>query len=162
MAIRLPLMLLAVASAAPEPPPLASPAEPRPLDAPSSPQYIDDTGDQGIQWGACNFNSSVPIECGSLKVPFDYTNPKAGTLDLSLSKIAAVNEPFKEGILFNFGGPGSEAVETLGLLAPRLLKCGHRSSVRGHCGFIPQEHERGKTDTWQHDRRPALPLWRGT
>lgn len=75
-----------------------------------------------IQWGECDFNASVPIECGSLGVPLDYTDPASGTLDLSLSKVAAVNEPFKGSILFNFGGPGFEAIKTLGSLAPKLLK----------------------------------------
>lgn len=75
-----------------------------------------------IEWGQCDFNVSVPIECGNLGVPLDYTDPAAGTLDLSLSKVAAVNEPFKGSILFNFGGPGFEAIKTLGSLAPKLLK----------------------------------------
>ena len=119
MILHLPLTLLAVASAAlAKPSPRASAHTPR-----------NDTGAPGIQWGQCAFDASVPIECGSLEVPLDYTDPEAGTLDLSLSKVAAVNKPFKGSILFNFGGPGYEAIETLGGLAPLLLKYGPRPRV---------------------------------
>lgn len=110
MSYRQPLTLLAVATAVL--------AKPSPLIA----SRQDNTTHNGIQWGECDFNASVPIECGRLGVPLDYTDPGAGTLDLSLSKVAAVNEPFKGSILFNFGGPGFEAIKTLGSLAPQLLK----------------------------------------
>ena len=86
-------------------------------------------GDQGLsslQWGECWFSESVPIAtpilCATLDVPLDYTKPEAGTLNLSLSKVQAVNEPVLGSILLNFGGPGYEAVQTLRLLEDLLLK----------------------------------------
>lgn len=116
MTIRRPLALLAAASTAvAKPPPLAATLSPR----------SNDTGAGAIQWGECDFEATVPIECGSLQVPLDYTDPEAGTLDLSLSKVAAAEGPSKGSILMNFGGPGYEAIETLGKQGSLLLKYGH-------------------------------------
>jgi hypothetical protein len=79
----------------------------------------------GITWGSCPFADKVPgpIECGTLKVPLDYTNPESGDMvELKLSKVPASNGPSKGSILFNFGGPGYEAIMTLGVIKPQLLE----------------------------------------
>ncbi|SPO01895.1 related to hydrolases or acyltransferases (alpha/beta hydrolase superfamily) [Cephalotrichum gorgonifer] len=85
-----------------------------------------------IQWGGCDFEGPLPVQCGTLGVPLDYTDPSANqTLDLSLSKVAAVNEPFKGSILFNFGGPGYPAVESLAALGELLhnMTGGHHDLI---------------------------------
>lgn len=78
-----------------------------------------------IQWGACNateVGSSVPIVCGNLEVPLDYTEPSSNaTLTLQLARVPASSQPSKGSILFNFGGPGATGRGTLGLLGPALL-----------------------------------------
>lgn len=86
------------------------------------PTVRDDAGSQSIQWGDCDFEVSDSIHCGSLDVPRDYTDDSEGTLQLSLTKVAAVNEPSMGTILVNFGGPGNDATEMLGDFAELLLK----------------------------------------
>lgn len=62
-----------------------------------------------IQWDAeCSVNATIPAECAIFRVPLDYDDTGAGTLDLDLIKIQATQEPVLGSILFNFGGPGAE------------------------------------------------------
>jgi hypothetical protein len=78
-----------------------------------------------MKWGACNeteVDSTVPIECGNLSVPLDYTEPNSNaTLNLELDRVPAAVQPSKGSILFNFGGPGATGRDNLALLAPLLL-----------------------------------------
>lgn len=107
MALRTLLSLLAASSAG-----LATPLAAR------------DDGDntKAIKWGDCKFPAQGHVECGSLGVPLDYTDPDGEKLGLSLAKVPAANEPSKGSILMNFGGPGNEAIKKLGTAAPLLLK----------------------------------------
>lgn len=81
-----------------------------------------------IQWRPCVFPSlnTKPIECGSLSVPLDYTNPFSNeTVTLALIKSPARNPTSaennkKKSILLNFGGPGYEAVQSLNFIADKL------------------------------------------
>ena len=69
-----------------------------------------------IEWGDCEegeFNTTLPIQCASIKVPLDYTAPNSTTFDLGLVKIPATKQPSRGSILFNFGGPGEEARQSL-------------------------------------------------
>ncbi|KAK4665314.1 hypothetical protein QC763_400860 [Podospora pseudopauciseta] len=75
-----------------------------------------------ISWAPCNFNVSGDpladqIDCGSLVVPLDYTDPTSNeTLTLSLLRSKAVSPSAtgnKKSMLFNFGGPGYPARTTL-------------------------------------------------
>ncbi|CEJ90882.1 hypothetical protein VHEMI06634 [[Torrubiella] hemipterigena] len=65
------------------------------------------TGD--IKWSPCNFaNETVPIYCGKLTVPLDYTKKNStDVIELDLQRIPASKCAKKGSILFNFGGPGS-------------------------------------------------------
>ncbi|KXX73109.1 Tripeptidyl aminopeptidase [Madurella mycetomatis] len=79
----------------------------------------------GIEWGPCDFENagSNPIDCGTLAVPLDYTNPGSNeTLTLALIRSRApVNRTTgRRSILFNFGGPGYEAVQALNGIADLL------------------------------------------
>lgn len=109
MAFRPLLSLLAAASAG-----LATPLAAR-----------DDSGSsKGIEWAKCK-DADVPgknVECATLDVPLDYTDPDCEKLSLSLAKVPAAEQPSKGTILMNFGGPGHEARESLGSGAPLLLK----------------------------------------
>jgi hypothetical protein len=66
-----------------------------------------------IQWGPCaegEFNTSLALQCGTLRVPLDYTQPNSSrTLDLEIVKIPAAVQPSKGSIQLNFGGPGLAA-----------------------------------------------------
>ncbi|KAL8843503.1 MAG: hypothetical protein Q9170_000007 [Blastenia crenularia] len=60
-----------------------------------------------INWFPCTQNGSLPLTCGILTVPLDYTDTTANApLNLQLVKISAVKQPKKGSILFNPGGPG--------------------------------------------------------
>ncbi|KAL8833591.1 MAG: hypothetical protein Q9170_004174 [Blastenia crenularia] len=59
-----------------------------------------------IDWFPCTQNGSLPLTCGTLTVPLDYTDPGCNsTLKLQLTKVSAVKQPKKGSILFNPGGP---------------------------------------------------------
>ncbi|KAI0382532.1 alpha/beta-hydrolase [Hypomontagnella monticulosa] len=71
-----------------------------------------------LQWGPCNKTevpSDVPVECSTLFVPLDYTEPDSSeTLGLDLVRVPAPVKPSKGGILFDFGGPGGTGRNVIG------------------------------------------------
>ena len=67
-----------------------------------------------IEWHACEGSFPIPVSCGSVLVPLDYTEPQSQeSLNLTLFKTHAVKEPFKGSILTNFGGPGVSGLTEL-------------------------------------------------
>lgn len=72
-----------------------------------------------IQWSPCGdlgFNETVPLSCGSLTVPLDYTEPDSGeTLDLQILKVPALKQPSKGSVFVNFGGPGASGIADIAL-----------------------------------------------
>lgn len=70
-----------------------------------------------IQWrGSCNLTSYPTLVCGTLDVPLDYTESNSSkTLTLDIAKWPATKKPVSEPIIFNFGGPGVNSFEGLGL-----------------------------------------------
>lgn len=68
-----------------------------------------------IQWGTCadNFESAVPVDCGTLLVPLDYTVSSNETYTLELLRAPAPVQPAKGSIVLNFGGPGEVGRATL-------------------------------------------------
>ena len=82
-----------------------------------------------IQWHACGdtetelkelYTVPLPIECATLPVPLDYTNPKAGKLDLDLLRVKAIKEPVLGSVLFDSGGPGGSNVNAVAALSAQL------------------------------------------
>jgi hypothetical protein len=72
-----------------------------------------------VEWGPCDereFNTTLTLECGVVKVPLDYSDPNSTTFDLEIVKIATLVKPSKGSILHNFGGPGLESRQSLILL----------------------------------------------
>ena len=60
-----------------------------------------------VDWAPCKQNASLPVTCGSLAVPLDYTNASSQEkLTLELVRREAKKQPKKGTILFNSGGPG--------------------------------------------------------
>ncbi|KAG5205921.1 Tap domain-containing protein [Trichophyton interdigitale] len=86
-----------------------------------------------VSWGPCDIaNATLPIQCGTLGVPLDYTDSKSNeTLNLQLLKVPAINGPSKGSILFNFGGPGLGARANLAGAAKILqtLTGGHHDLI---------------------------------
>ncbi|KAK3387390.1 TAP-like protein-domain-containing protein [Podospora didyma] len=98
---------------------------------------------QTISWGPCSFPNlgSSPIECGILFVPVDYTSPALNeTFGLPLFRSRATKPvtPSKGSILFNFGGPGYEAVQSLNSLAD-FLHLGVVNTLRFSCFDTPAD-----------------------
>lgn len=84
-----------------------------------------------LNWAPCDLDFpqslqdaiTVPIDCATLKVPLDYTNPKDGrTLDLQLVKVNATQGPRKGSVIFNPGGPGSSGVEEVAQQGPLYVE----------------------------------------
>lgn len=77
-----------------------------------------------IDWNECkdvDAKSNLTYQCSTLSVPLDYTNTSRGELDLQLLRVPAEQQPAKGSVLFNFGGPGAEARNTLVLQAEALM-----------------------------------------
>ena len=66
-----------------------------------------------IKWGECPAEiSPVPIpkgmQCGTLKVPLDYSAPDGKTIDIAVSRLASTKPDKRRGILVtNPGGPAA-------------------------------------------------------
>jgi len=86
-----------------------------------------------IEWAPCNddeFNTTLPVQCGSLPVPLDYTQASGETITLEVIRIPASIQPSKGSILFNFGGPGLPARDDLVTLGPVLQQYVTPSGIR--------------------------------
>jgi pimeloyl-ACP methyl ester carboxylesterase len=59
-------------------------------------------------WKACDDSTSTTVvQCSTLKVPYDYDNPSAGTFTLYVKKRPATNPSLRIGsMMVNPGGPG--------------------------------------------------------
>lgn len=55
-----------------------------------------------ITWEACG-----DLQCGSLEVPLDYSDPAAGTVTLALTRRVHTAKPYRGILLGNPGGPGA-------------------------------------------------------
>ncbi|KAF4466572.1 Tripeptidyl aminopeptidase [Fusarium albosuccineum] len=76
----------------------------------------------GLNWKTCDFDfpksmkdkMTFPADCATLKVPLDYTSLSTGReIDLNLFRIKATKSPFKGSILYNPGGPGESAIQSV-------------------------------------------------
>ncbi|KAI2616922.1 TAP-like protein-domain-containing protein [Hypomontagnella submonticulosa] len=72
----------------------------------------DDT--KGLQWGPCDLNTTLPVQCAKLAVPLDYTD-KSSTekLELDVIRYPAQKEPKRGSIMLNFGGPGQDGLTSM-------------------------------------------------
>jgi pimeloyl-ACP methyl ester carboxylesterase len=60
-----------------------------------------------IDWKACDGSTSTEVECGSIEVPFDYTDPEQGSFVLFVKKHNAASPADRIGsMMVNPGGPG--------------------------------------------------------
>lgn len=64
-----------------------------------------------LVWGPCpDFYAQDPtLQCATMPVPIDWDNPKAGTIDLALTRREATDPAARIGsLVFNPGGPGAD------------------------------------------------------
>ncbi|KEF51053.1 uncharacterized protein A1O9_12903 [Exophiala aquamarina CBS 119918] len=64
----------------------------------------------------------TPFDCAQLLVPLDYTNSQSPSLNLSLFRVNATEEPVLGSVLINFGGPGGTGAENLPVVAEEARK----------------------------------------
>lgn len=87
--------------------------------------------DEKIKWGDCDIDTAgLPVQCGKLKVPLDYTNDSSTTIDLELIKLSATKQPAPKGsILLNFGGPGGDGLNNFIANIPIQQPCVYDPSL---------------------------------
>ncbi|MEV0616470.1 alpha/beta fold hydrolase [Nonomuraea sp. NPDC050404] len=69
-------------------------------------------GKSGIAWKPCEEEPSV--ECGTVRVPIDWSKPDGRTIDLALARRKATDPAARIGsVLANPGGPGNSGVEDI-------------------------------------------------
>lgn len=85
-----------------------------------------------VEWSGCSPDdpavSDPGLECATLKVPVDYSDPDGDTTEIALSKLAATGETEKpETVLLNPGGPGAggRSLPYLGTANLSELATGH-------------------------------------
>lgn len=75
-----------------------------------------------IEWFSCEQNATLPVTCGTLTVPLDYTDLSSNkTLDLHLLKFNATKQPVQGSVLFNPGGPGDSSLDFLAGYAVEMM-----------------------------------------
>lgn len=71
----------------------------------------------------------MPVSCGTLNVPLDYTDQHSNaTLALELRRIPAAHGPSRGSILFNFGGPGDSGFADVAVFGDLLRVCVPRAT----------------------------------
>ncbi|MFD7074523.1 alpha/beta hydrolase [Nocardioides sp. NPDC059952] len=84
-----------------------------PVISPAGPAGAQDAPSDRITWDKCPAEiTPVPIpkgmQCGTLKVPLDYSDPDGKTIDIAVSRLASTKPDKRRGILVtNPGGPSS-------------------------------------------------------
>ncbi|WP_369371611.1 alpha/beta hydrolase [Promicromonospora sp. Populi] len=65
-----------------------------------------------VSWGECPTEVAAPgLECGTLDVPLDYSDPDGRTIEVAISRLASTNLDARRGVLLtNTGGPGGEGL----------------------------------------------------
>ena len=65
----------------------------------------------GLVWGPCDEEVGEALDCATLAVPLDYTDPAGETIDLALIRYPAVAAIREGAILLNPGGPGGSGFD---------------------------------------------------
>ncbi|KAM5344101.1 hypothetical protein ACJ41O_012638 [Fusarium nematophilum] len=111
----------------------------------------------GISWAPCNLDfpaemkekMTEPVDCATVKVPLDYTNPSSGDpIDIQLLRLKATKKPVKGSVLFNPGGPGGTGVDVVALHGAQ-----YRDALGGHfhlIGFDPRGTGRTLSFSCEH------------
>lgn len=100
----------ASAEPAPAPVPATAPGTPAPV-----PEITAST--DSIKWTRCGGG----LQCGTLAVPLDYTDPGKGMIELAIARRPADDTKRKQGVIFvNPGGPGGPATYSVPAFAQVL------------------------------------------
>ena len=64
-----------------------------------------------IQWIQCPVDAEPNLQCATLSVPLDWTNPSGQNLSLPIVRVPAKSEtPRNQTIFYNPGGPGGSGI----------------------------------------------------
>lgn len=100
----------------PSSPPSSDGAAPTPTDDLSIANRVD--------WGDCRKNDEYDVtgwQCGSVRVPLDYSSPGKGTVELVLTRKPARDQTTRIGSLVtNPGGPGASGIEAVHFLSDQI------------------------------------------
>ncbi|AOS62380.1 alpha/beta hydrolase [Actinoalloteichus hymeniacidonis] len=81
----------------------------------ASGQSEEEATGQEMQWDACPEDVSDPLaqlQCATVPVPLDYSDPDGEQIDLMISKLASGNPDQRRGVLMlNPGGPGGTGLD---------------------------------------------------
>ncbi|WP_225321099.1 alpha/beta fold hydrolase [Streptomyces luteolifulvus] len=69
----------------------------------------------GIDWHACADTDFQHMQCGSIRVPVDWSHPRAGSLTLTLVRRPADDQEHRQGTLLVNNGAGGSSIEQLRL-----------------------------------------------
>ncbi|MEF9906253.1 alpha/beta hydrolase [Streptomyces sp. P9-A2] len=91
----------------------------------------DRSGGTAIDWGRCEASGDTPApgeewQCGTLRVPLDWSEPDDGTIELALIRAKATGDDRLGSLLFNFGGPGGSGVSMMPSYATTASKLRER------------------------------------
>lgn len=67
-----------------------------------------------LQWATCE--SEPSLECATLLVPMDYSNPQGGTINVEMARTTFTGEAPARAMLMNPGGPGGGGIGFLALI----------------------------------------------
>lgn len=67
---------------------------------------------QKLKWESCRDEERPKLECSSLQVPLDYSDPSRGTLRIPVVRIPAASEKScGKSVFMNPGGPGESGIQ---------------------------------------------------
>lgn len=81
--------------------------------------YFDSDSKSTVVWTPCE--GAPSLDCASLKVPVDYSEPKGDKIDLALIRRKSTGSASKGVLLFNPGGPGASGVSVFRELATAAI-----------------------------------------
>jgi pimeloyl-ACP methyl ester carboxylesterase len=83
-----------------------------------------------LAWSPCEDagNAAVSLECATLQVPLDYSDPDGKQIDIAVARSAATGPAADRvgSLVFNPGGPGASGIDLLGFIpltmSPEILQ----------------------------------------
>ncbi|TLS46170.1 alpha/beta hydrolase [Streptomyces montanus] len=75
-----------------------------------------------LTWKKCGTEDYPTLQCASLKVPLDHSNPRGKSITLALSRVPHTSKTYQGPLLVNPGGPGGSGLTLAGFVASSLPK----------------------------------------
>lgn len=85
------------------------------------PSLASRSASSGITWSNCTASDPPSLDCGSIQVHLDHSEPNGANITLAIARLKAPEETRKGNILYNPGGPGGSATQALLAVAGRFI-----------------------------------------